>query len=138
MSLASHRIVINGGLSGIGTTTAIAFQGRSPPRPRPTRHQGAGRYGPAAAARWAGSPRCAASTAPTPRPSRRSRARRALLGSIDLWLSCEGVGVLGRYDDVPMADHARVIDVNLVGHMNDLTAAPTSVRLRRSEAAETE
>jgi len=47
---------------------------------------------------------------------------RDLLGGIDLWFSCEGVGVLGRYEDVPIADHARVVDVNLVAHMNDVHA----------------
>ena len=30
--------------------------------------------------------------------------------------------MLGRYDDVPMADRARVVDVNLAGHMNDAHA----------------
>lgn len=45
-----------------------------------------------------------------------------LLGGIDLWFSCVGVGVLGKYQDVPMAEHARVIDVNLVGHINDAHA----------------
>ncbi|TVV70234.1 SDR family oxidoreductase, partial [Sphingomonas solaris] len=45
-----------------------------------------------------------------------------VLGGIDLWFSCVGVGVLGRYQDVPIADHARVIDTNLTGHMNDAHA----------------
>ncbi|MEG8058478.1 hypothetical protein QP150_19075 [Sphingomonas sp. 22L2VL55-3] len=39
---------------------------------------------------------------------------RDLLGGVDLWFSCEGVGVLGRYEDVPIADHARVVDVTRV------------------------
>lgn len=32
------------------------------------------------------------------------------------------MGVLGRYEDVPIADHARVIEANLVSHMNDVHA----------------
>jgi len=45
-----------------------------------------------------------------------------LFGGIDLWFSCVGVGVVGRFGDVPIADHARVVDVNLVSHMNDAHA----------------
>lgn len=45
-------------------------------------------------------------------------ARRAL-GRIDLWFSDVGIGVVGKYDDVPIADHRRVVETNLIGHMND-------------------
>ena len=47
---------------------------------------------------------------------------RDALGGIDLWFSCVGVGVVGRYEDVPLADHQRVIESNLVSHMNDAHA----------------
>ena len=47
---------------------------------------------------------------------------REVLGGIDLWFSNVGVGVVGRYEDVPIADHARVVATNLVGHMNDAHA----------------
>ena len=47
---------------------------------------------------------------------------RDLLGGIDLWLSCVGIGVVGRYHEVPIASHAQVIAANLVSHMNDAHA----------------
>lgn len=51
-----------------------------------------------------------------------AREAHGLLGGIDLWFSCTGVGVLGRFEDVPAADHRRVLDVNLAGHVNDAHA----------------
>jgi short-subunit dehydrogenase len=47
---------------------------------------------------------------------------RAALGGIDLWFSDVGIGVVGKYVDVPIADHHRVIESNLVSHMNDAHA----------------
>jgi short-subunit dehydrogenase len=39
----------------------------------------------------------------------------AQFGSIDVWINMAGVGALGRFEDVPLADHERVVDVNLKG-----------------------
>jgi len=39
----------------------------------------------------------------------------ARFGRIDVWINNAGVGVLGRFEDIPPADHARVIDVNVKG-----------------------
>jgi short-subunit dehydrogenase len=36
-------------------------------------------------------------------------------GRIDVWINNAGVGAVGRFDTIPMADHARLIDVNLKG-----------------------
>lgn len=36
-------------------------------------------------------------------------------GSIDVWVNNVGIGALGMFWDVPLEDHARVIDVNLKG-----------------------
>ncbi|WP_121114577.1 SDR family oxidoreductase [Croceibacterium ferulae] len=36
-------------------------------------------------------------------------------GRIDAWINNAGIGAIGRFEDIPMADHARVIDVNLKG-----------------------
>ena len=47
---------------------------------------------------------------------------REALGGVDLWFSCVGVGVVGKYEDVPITDHARVIEANLVSHMNEAHA----------------
>jgi short-subunit dehydrogenase len=36
-------------------------------------------------------------------------------GKIDVWINMAGVGAIGRFWDIPDADHARIIDVNLKG-----------------------
>jgi short-subunit dehydrogenase len=36
-------------------------------------------------------------------------------GHIDVWINDVGVGALGRFEDIPLEDHARLIDVNLKG-----------------------
>lgn len=36
-------------------------------------------------------------------------------GHIDVWINNVGVGALGRFWDIPIEDHARVVDVNLKG-----------------------
>jgi len=50
-----------------------------------------------------------------------AKARDAL-GTIDLWFSDVGVGVVGKYLDVPVEDHRQVIETNLVSHMHDAHA----------------
>ena len=39
----------------------------------------------------------------------------ARFGRIDVWINNAGVGALGRFEEIPMEDHARIIDVNLKG-----------------------
>lgn len=36
-------------------------------------------------------------------------------GRIDVWINDASVGALGRFEDIPIADHARIVDVNLKG-----------------------
>lgn len=36
-------------------------------------------------------------------------------GRIDVWINDAGVGVLGRFDEIPLADHARLVQTNLMG-----------------------
>ncbi len=44
-------------------------------------------------------------------------ARRAVaeFGRIDVWVNNAGAGAIGRFDDVPLADHVKVIETDLVG-----------------------
>lgn len=39
----------------------------------------------------------------------------ARFGRIDVWINNAGVGAIGEFDKIPLADHARVVDVNLKG-----------------------
>ncbi|MFL6551526.1 MAG: SDR family NAD(P)-dependent oxidoreductase [Povalibacter sp.] len=39
-------------------------------------------------------------------------------GRIDVWINLAGVGAFGRFEDIPLEDHHRVIDVSLNGVVN--------------------
>lgn len=39
----------------------------------------------------------------------------ARFGHIDVWINNAGVGALGRFEDIPVEDHSRLIDINLKG-----------------------
>ncbi|WP_420136504.1 SDR family NAD(P)-dependent oxidoreductase [Sphingomonas sp.] len=59
------------------------------------------------------------------------RLKRAALGKygrIDIWINNAAVGTIGRFDTVPLADHARVIDVNVKGVIFGSHAALTQFR----------
>lgn len=49
-------------------------------------------------------------------------AAQSFAGRIDLWFSNVGVGAVGRFLDVPIETHDRIIRSNLIGHMNDAHA----------------
>jgi short-subunit dehydrogenase len=46
---------------------------------------------------------------------RLARAAIERFGKIDVWINDAGVGTIGRFEEIPLADHSRVIDVNLKG-----------------------
>jgi short-subunit dehydrogenase len=46
---------------------------------------------------------------------RLARAAVERFGRIDVWINNAGVGAIGRFEDVPLRDYDRVIDVNLKG-----------------------
>ena len=122
-ALAGHRVVITGASSGIGAATAVAFAAAGArvvlgARGREGLDDVASRCAAAGGSAIVRPVDCTDAGA----VAAFAAEARELLGGIDVWFSCEGVGVLGRYEDVPIADHARVVDVNLVAHMNDVHA----------------
>ncbi len=51
-------------------------------------------------------------------------------GHIDAWINNVGVGAVGRFEDTPLEAHRRVIESNLIGHINGAHAALTHFRKR--------
>jgi short-subunit dehydrogenase len=123
MTRPATRIVITGASSGIGAATAIAFARKGARLVLGARGQ-AGLEDIARRCREAGGEAQVRTVDVTDAGAVAAFAGEARdrLGGIDLWFSCVGVGVLGRYEDVPIADHARVVEANLIGHMNDAHA----------------
>ncbi|HEX8445460.1 MAG TPA: SDR family NAD(P)-dependent oxidoreductase [Sphingomonas sp.] len=55
--------------------------------------------------------------------ARLAAAAVARFGRIDVWINNAGIGALGRFDTIPVADQARVIDVNVKGTLYGSHAA---------------
>lgn len=64
--------------------------------------------------------------------SQLAEAAISRFGHIDVWVNNVGVGALGLFWDIPIADHARIIDVNLKGLIYGAHAAMTHFRARGS------
>jgi short-subunit dehydrogenase len=128
-----ERIVITGASSGIGAATAEAFAARGCRLVLAARNQKALELV-AARCRSYGNE---VLTVPLDVADAKAVARLAhraedFLGGIDVWFSNVGVGVVGKFHEVPIASHQRVIETNLIGHLNDAHAVlPIFLRQQR-------
>jgi short-subunit dehydrogenase len=120
---SAKRVVITGASSGIGAATAIAFAKQGARLVLAARGK-AGLDDIAERCRAAGGEAQVQVVDVTDAGAVARLAARARddLGGIDVWFSNVGVGVVGKYHDVPIADHAQVVAANLIGHMNDAHA----------------
>lgn len=121
--VAGKRIVITGASSGIGAATAIAFAKEGARVMIAAR----GKAGLDDIARRCAEAGRVAETRVLDVTDADAVAAFALdarntLGGIDLWFSCVGVGVVGKYQDAPWADHREVIEANLLSHMSEAYA----------------
>ncbi|WP_221890461.1 SDR family NAD(P)-dependent oxidoreductase [Streptomyces sp. WAC07061] len=59
---------------------------------------------------------------------RLAAAAVARFGRIDAWVNAAGVGILGRFDQVPARELRRLLDVNVIGAVNGARAAVAVMR----------
>ena len=123
MPSTPKRVVITGASSGIGRATAEAFA-RTGARLVLAARSGDALEEVAAACRAKGAEAWAVPTDVTDGDAVAALAQTARdrMGGVDLWFSNVGVGVVGRFHETPLAEHRRVIEANLIGHVNDAHA----------------
>lgn len=123
MKLSDIRVVIMGASSGIGAATALAFAREGAQLVLGARGK-EGLEDIARRCRQAGGQTETLVVDATDAEAVAAFAQKArsILGRIDLWYSNVGSGVVGKYAEVPMRDHRRVVETNLITHMNDAHA----------------
>lgn len=118
------RVVITGASSGIGAATAEAFA-KNGGRLVLAARSAEGLEDVAARCRSAGGEAVVVVTDVTDAAAVAALAKRAQteLDGIDVWFSNVGIGAVGRFTEVPIEAHRKVIEANLLGHIHDAHAA---------------
>jgi short-subunit dehydrogenase len=122
LDLSRAVVVITGASSGIGEATAYAFARKG------SRVVLAARNLPALetiaeTCRQLGGQAIAVKTDVTYPEAVKALAEKAMtFGRIDVWISNVGIGAVGRFQDVPLEAHEKIIRTNLLGHINDAYA----------------
>ncbi|MDF2447253.1 MAG: family NAD(P)-dependent oxidoreductase [Moraxellaceae bacterium] len=123
---AGRTYVITGASSGIGRGVALALGGQRANVVLAARGEVALESAAQQIAAAGGTPLVVVTDVSRPEEVQRlAAAAVARFGRIDVWINNAGVGALGPFEKIPVADHARVVDVNLKGVLFGSHAALT-------------
>lgn len=127
-----RTVVITGASSGIGRATALAFAAEGANLVLAARGREALQEL-AAACEAQGAEALVVPTDVSDSQAMRTLAHAAItrFDCIDVWINNVGVGAVGAFDTTPMGAHRRVIESNLIGHMNGAHAVMPHFRARR-------
>lgn len=134
-STASYKlspvVVLTGASSGIGRAAALAFAGDGADLVLAAREREALEVV-AAECSEAGARVLVQPTDVTDAAAVKRLADAALerFGQIDVWINNVGVGAIGLFDQTPIDSHRRVVEANLLGHMNGAHAVLPHFRAR--------
>ncbi|GGT80646.1 MULTISPECIES: SDR family oxidoreductase [Streptomyces] len=125
MRVRDSVVVITGASSGIGRATAVAFARKGCPVVLASRRAEALEAVRQECERHRGAEALVVPTDVTDPGAVDDLARRAVhrFGRIDVWVNCAAVTVFGPFEEVPLEDFRKVMDVNVMGYVHGARAA---------------
>lgn len=132
-NLVGQCVVLTGATSGVGRATAVQFARAGADLVLAARRQAVLDEG-AAQCQALGAQALVVPTDVTDERAVRALASAAVarFGGIDVWINNVGVGAVGTFVQTPLKSHRRVIEANLLGHINGAHAVLPHFIARKS------